>query len=322
MDNIFLAIDKRYLNSGLKSVEMLIASQVEEFERNGKQCYLTNKQFAEMFGESESTIKRELDKLEALNVISRDTKTIKGNGRANKQRTISINGIDKWKVQNEPSNNAMVGSNVDNGRFKSSQWKVQNEPIKDNLKEKQKDNYLKENGADAQSGQIRSGSKRGLEDLSYEEQDALLKDFDNGKGMRYPALYQKYSLRGGCLDKNLPQRISTIRKEKAKNIAASNADRIKEQLASNMEKRSTIADNLACSGDELMSHLGEVLSYAADAKPNMTLDDLCWFSEYHRDYFNVNAYEKEFSDCAKDFWELLGRGMGVESNWDGQYAFI
>ena len=296
MDNFFLAIDKRYLNSGLKSVEMLIASQVEEFERNGKQCYLTNKQFAEMFGESESTIKRELDKLEALNVISRDTKTIKGNGRANKQRTISINGIDKWKVQNEP--------------------------IKDNLKEKQKDNYLKENGADAQSGQIRSGSKRGLEDLSYEEQDALLKDFDNGKGMRYPALYQKYSLRGGCLDKNLPQRISTIRKEKAKNIAASNADRIKEQLASNMEKRSTIADNLACSGDELMSHLGEVLSYAADTKPNMALDDLCWFSEYHRDVFNVNAYEKEYSDYAKDFWELLGRGMNHESNWDGQYAFI
>ena len=117
MDNIFLAVDKRYFNSGLKSIEMMIASQIEEFERNGKQCYLTNKQFAEMLGESESTIKRELDKLEGLNVISRDTKTVKGNGRANKQRTISINEIDKWKVQIEPGSNAMVGSNVDNGRL-------------------------------------------------------------------------------------------------------------------------------------------------------------------------------------------------------------
>jgi DNA-binding Lrp family transcriptional regulator len=321
MDNIFLAIDKRYFNSGLKSVEMLIASQVEEFERNGKQCYLTNKQFAEMLGESESTIKRELDKLEALNVISRDTKTIKGNGRANKQRTISVNEIDKWKVHIEPDSNAMVGSNVDNGGFKSSQWKVHNEPIKDNLKEKLKDNYLKEKGADAQS-ESRSDSKRGLEDLSYEEQESLLRDFDNGKGMRYPSLYQKYSLRGGCLDKNLPQRISTIRKEKAKSIAASNADRIKEQLASNTEKQSTIANNFACSGDELMSHLGEVLSYATDAKPNMTLDDLYWFSEHNGDVFNVNAYEKEYSDCAKDFWKFLSGGMNIESNWDKQYAFI
>ena len=319
MDNIFLAVDKRYFNSGLKSIEMMIASQIEEFKRNGKQCYLTNKQFAEMLGESESTIKRELDKLEGLNVISRDTKTVKGNGRANKQRTISINEIDKWKVQIEPGSNAMVGSNVDNGRFKSSQCKVQNEPIKDNLKEKLKDNYL---GADAQSEQIRSDSKRGLEDLSYEEQDSLLKDFDNGKGMRYPALYKKYSLRGGCLDKNLPQRIASIRKEKAKDTAASNANRIKEQLASNTEKQSTIADNFACSSDELMSNLNALLSYAADAKPNMTVDDLYWFSENRGVTFNTNRYRNDFSDCGKDFWEFLGNGMDVESNWNGQDAFI
>ena len=102
MDNNFLAINKEYLNYGFKSIDLLIISQIEEFERSGYSCYVTNQQFAQMFGESESTIKRSLDKLESLNIIKRNTSFIKNNGRSNKQRILSVNNKSKWKVHNEP----------------------------------------------------------------------------------------------------------------------------------------------------------------------------------------------------------------------------
>ena len=139
MDNNFLAINKEYLNYGFKSIDLLIISQIEEFERSGYSCYVTNQQFAQMFGESESTIKRSLDKLESLNIIKRNTSFIKNNGRSNKQRILSVNNKSKWKVHNELT--IMEGSNVDNGRFKNEEWKVHNEPIKDNIKENIKEKY-------------------------------------------------------------------------------------------------------------------------------------------------------------------------------------
>ena len=146
---VFLQVNKDYMGLGLKSIDLLIISQVEEFTRNGNQCYVTNKQFSDMFGESESSIKRAIDKLVKADIIHRDTVFVQGNGRANKQRVLNINSRKKWKVQNEPtiteckvqndltkemegSNFEMEGSKSDNGRFKNGQWKGQNDPIKDN----------------------------------------------------------------------------------------------------------------------------------------------------------------------------------------------
>ena len=146
----FLAVNKNYIGIGLKSIDILIISQIEEYERNKCQCFLTNEQFSEMFGESVSTVKRTLDKLDDLGIIKRDTSTVTGNGRANKQRVIKLNKRSKWKVHNEPTiveckvqnepTKEMLGSKSDNGRFKSEEWKVHNEPIKDNKKEKEKEN--------------------------------------------------------------------------------------------------------------------------------------------------------------------------------------
>ena len=153
MDNNFLTINKDYLNYNLKSIDILIIAQIEELERNRLSCYITNQQFANMFGESTSTIKRSLDKLESLNIISRKTNFIKNNGRSNKQRFLTVNSTEKWKVQNELTINnggfkmthpsKMEGSNVNNGRFKNARWKVHNEPIKDNIKDNIKENINK-----------------------------------------------------------------------------------------------------------------------------------------------------------------------------------
>lgn len=137
MTNTFLAINKKYLNLGLKSIDILIIAQIEEFERTNRQCYITNKQFSELFGESESTIKRSIDKLSEFNIISRHNTFIEGNGRSNKLRTLSLRSRKEWKGQIDPSK--MEGSKNDNGRFKTEEWKGHNEPIKEKKKEKIKE---------------------------------------------------------------------------------------------------------------------------------------------------------------------------------------
>lgn len=149
-NNVFLAVNKDYFGLGLKSIDILIISQIEEFSKNNCKCFITNEQFSAMFGESVSTIKRTLDRLDELKIIKRDTSYIKGNGKANKQRVLSINNRSKWKVQIKPTNEnckvhnepnkEMEGSNINNGRFKSEEWKVHNEPIKEKEKDNKKDN--------------------------------------------------------------------------------------------------------------------------------------------------------------------------------------
>ena len=134
MDNNFLAVNKNYLSMGLKSIDLLIIAQIEEFKRNGFECYMTNEQFSDLFGESVSTIKRALNSLETKGIIKRKTSIVSNNGQKSKQRILSIS-----KVQNEPT--FKQGSNNTEARFKNEKSKVHNEPIKDNIKENIKDKY-------------------------------------------------------------------------------------------------------------------------------------------------------------------------------------
>lgn len=142
MENKFLAINKKYFNREFKSIELLIIAQIEEFERNNCECYITNEQLSNMFGESISTIKRALSSLETKGIIKRKTSTISNNGQKSKQRILSIS-----KVQNEPNLNQndvkksnKQGSNVEQVRFKNEKSKAHNGLIKENKKEKKKDN--------------------------------------------------------------------------------------------------------------------------------------------------------------------------------------
>ena len=209
MENNFLAVNKNLFGKGLKSIDILIISQIEEFERYKCQCYIPNEQFSKMFGESVSTIKRALDRLDDLKIIKRTTSFIEGNGRANKQRVLSINNHIEWKVQYEPTKEGMEGSNIDNGRFKSEQWKVHNEPIKDNLK----DNLSIEN-ANAKK-EIESSKKlRELEELTDEELGNLLKRYRIKES--YTNLQKDFYLAYGTLSKELPSKIDSILKERHK----------------------------------------------------------------------------------------------------------
>lgn len=134
MDN-FLSINKKYFNIGLKSIDILILSQIEEYQRNNCECYITNQQFSDMFGESVSTIKRSIDKLEQKGMLERKTRSRTDNGKKSKERTLNV-----VKVHSELNFKNKQGSNVEQARFKNEKSKVHNDLIKENKKEKKKDN--------------------------------------------------------------------------------------------------------------------------------------------------------------------------------------
>jgi DNA-binding Lrp family transcriptional regulator len=142
IEHKFLAVSKQYLDIGLKSIDIMIIAQIEEFERNNCQCYMTNKQFADILGESESTVKRSIQKLDKLNIIKRRTIVVDGHGKANKQRILTLNKYEEWKGHIEPTK--MERSNINNGRVKNDKWAGHNDPIKDNIKDKEKDNINKD----------------------------------------------------------------------------------------------------------------------------------------------------------------------------------
>lgn len=85
-----LMVSKSLYSTGLNTTEMMLISQIKEFERNGSECFVTNQQFADWFGVSTKTIERTLDKLEENNYIKRETKTVNTNGKKSKVRKIKI----------------------------------------------------------------------------------------------------------------------------------------------------------------------------------------------------------------------------------------
>ena len=86
----FLAIDKAHFGKGLKPIDLLILSQIEEFVRNGRDCYMTDEQFMYITGSGKSAVRDSLQRLEDKQFIIRHTRVVEGNGRANRERVISL----------------------------------------------------------------------------------------------------------------------------------------------------------------------------------------------------------------------------------------
>lgn len=91
----FLKVNKNYFNGKLKPLEILILSQIEEFNRNNRDCYLTNKQFAEMFCVGTATVARTIDSLVESGYLKRTTQVINDNGQASRQRKLIVAHITR-----------------------------------------------------------------------------------------------------------------------------------------------------------------------------------------------------------------------------------
>ena len=114
-----------------------------EFNTNTGICFITDKQLAEQFGVSDKTISRSMKVLEDKGFIRRETKNVKGG----KERHIFINlanielalSKDKMSVDEEDVSNSQQ-TNCPLTTDKMSIDKGQNVLIKDNIKDKEKDN--------------------------------------------------------------------------------------------------------------------------------------------------------------------------------------
>lgn len=142
----FLAINKDFFTLGLNPTELLVLSQICEFQRNTNECFISNKKLAEQFNVSESTIKRALDRLELLGFIERETKASqKGKDRKIRANDNKIAGAAKAKMNlaDDDNKSAKAKMNLADGS-KCPFRKEQNEPIKEKNEEKrEKDNIGK-----------------------------------------------------------------------------------------------------------------------------------------------------------------------------------
>lgn len=78
MTNKFLMVNKDLFGWGLSPIEILIVSQVMEYQRTTGDCFMSDQALAALFGVSASTVSRALAALEEKGLLQRETKNIKG----------------------------------------------------------------------------------------------------------------------------------------------------------------------------------------------------------------------------------------------------
>ena len=174
MEEIFLKISKNrcFGNKDLKDIDMLVLSQIEEFERNKKPCYITNEIMANNFNCNVSTINRSIQKLVELNYIQTKKEYKNIGGKIISTRYIYINK-EKWSMQNSNSQQENVS--------------MQNELLKDNIKENIKDNSIVNNNDNEKDNYI-----NGIRIPKMEEEIFILKKEKEDKETRLKKLLANY----------------------------------------------------------------------------------------------------------------------------------
>lgn len=159
MTNYFLKVNKDLFKRGLNPLEILLISQIAEFQGNTGDCFISDKALAENFGVSESTITRTLKALESKGYIVRETKNVKGG----KERHIKVN---ERKLKEDSTTSKMTldgGIQASKCLLSTSNLTVdnkQNDLIKDNIKYKEKDNNSEEFQPTAESSSLAESQKQ------------------------------------------------------------------------------------------------------------------------------------------------------------------
>lgn len=258
MSKDFLQVNKEWLsNKELSLLEKLIVAQINEFERNKKECYMTDKQFADAFGVSTQQVTRAMKKLADNNIIQRNTKTVSNNGQASKYRTLkaivkSDYCLEKGIVKNEKRNSQ-----------NDTQGIVTSDYIKDNLKENIKDNLR----------------ERKIEDLSEKELQSIKQDY---KGhMSYNDIKQKYNLK--AITKERLESIDALLR--AKQQQRQKAERAKNDAL--YAEHKSIIDYI---GGTSKTTLDKCLAYVG-----LDINTFTDFADKHQEY-SVDSYNAKKND--------------------------
>ncbi len=154
MTKYYLMVNKDLFKLGLNPTEILLISQIMEFDRSTGDCFKSDKALAADFGVSDKTISRALAALEARGFIKRETKNVqKGKER---HMAVCLDAIeaklkelknenddsttDKMSVVNKTSNSTTDKMSVPE-RTNCPLGNGQNDLIKDNI---EKNNSLKD----------------------------------------------------------------------------------------------------------------------------------------------------------------------------------
>lgn len=312
--------DYQGLGIGLKSIDLLIMCKIEGFQQSGLECYMTNEQFSNLFGESVSTVKRSLDKLEEMNIIHRRTSKVQSNGKVKKQRVLIFNGKERWKVQNEPLSGSSTGSNVDEERFKNDENEVQNEPIVDYLVNQKKtttSNADAKNGAKApEQKQSKNNKKvRSYQDMSLEELVAFVNDYQK---IPYKEAAKKYNLPSVSNEiwKEAKEYLSTKEEEVKTAESQKKSKGLKEELEANKDVCSEIAGILECSEEELIESCDDLFFYIDKAdkrkRVNLTLDSYLDFARNTGRYATKTKFNAEKHETYT-YWQYIADC--IEMNW-------
>ena len=220
MDNNFLAVDKRWLsNPNVTLLQKLIIAQVTEYMRNGKECYMTDQQFADAFGVNVQQVTRAIKALSDNKMLLRDTKTVSNNGQASKTRTLKAivkfdYSLDKGIVTSDNTlPEAIVTDDYSlEGIVKNDRSNSQNDTegivTSDNIKDNIKDNiilpsaennfdYLFVNGNDEDIDCIVDDWEANMDTMTLDEWIAKMKaegDFQGYTADEVKAIIDYYSL--------------------------------------------------------------------------------------------------------------------------------
>ena len=94
----YIWVNRSYFNIGLKPLDILILSRIEEDNIHGRCCKLTNEELSDMFSDTVYAVKKSLSKLEKKNMILKRLSYVKGHGRGNRQRYLFVNNNDGKKL--------------------------------------------------------------------------------------------------------------------------------------------------------------------------------------------------------------------------------
>lgn len=87
----YIWVNRSYFSMGLKALDILILSKIEEDNMHGRVFDMTNEEMADMFSDTIYGIKKSLSRLEKKDMVIKRLYYTSGHGKSNRRRELFIN---------------------------------------------------------------------------------------------------------------------------------------------------------------------------------------------------------------------------------------